>query len=142
MVEPAEQPARPAIWIVEDETPAAQLAVELCESGEVDAHVFRSALPFLRASRERRPPAAVVLDWQLERGLSAGLFLATRHRFPRVPVIYWTASGAAALPSMIRDDPLTRVVDKTAGAAAFEGALAWALDGAMRGRRRRSARTS
>ena len=53
--------------------------------------------------------------------------MATRHRFPRLPVIYWTGSPSANLPSMIRDDPWTRVIDKAGGATSFEEALAWAL---------------
>ncbi|MGH2356575.1 MAG: hypothetical protein ACRDGJ_01005, partial [Candidatus Limnocylindria bacterium] len=65
--------------------------------------------------------------WRLETQLSAGLFMATRHRLPHVPVIYWTGATFDALPAMIRDDPAAVVVDKAAGLAAFEAALAWAL---------------
>jgi DNA-binding NtrC family response regulator len=115
------------VWIVEDEPAAAMLAVELCEANHAAASVFRLPLPFLTALRTSAPPTAVVLDWRLERELSAGLFLATRHRHPRLPVIYWTGSTTNHLPSMISDDRCTVIVDKSAGAAAFEDALAWAL---------------
>ncbi len=120
-------PVPPAIWIVEDEPPAAELAVELCVATGAEASVFRSALPFLRAFREAPPPQAIVLDWRLEHELSAALFMATRHRFPRMPVIYWTGSPSANLPSMILDDPWTQVIDKAGGANAFEEAISWAL---------------
>ncbi len=72
------------------------------------------------------PPRAVVLDWRLEREVGAAAFMAIRHRFPLLPVVCWTASPDG-LPTMIRHDPLTRVVGKGAGLAAFETALAWAL---------------
>ena len=103
------------------------LAVELCESNHAAASVFRLPLKFLTALRTSAPPTAVVLDWRLERELSAALFLATRHRYPQLPVIYWTASTTSHLPSMISDDRCTVIVDKSAGNAAFEEALAWAL---------------
>ncbi len=123
----APAPLRPAIWIVEDEPPAAELAVELCTASGADPSVFRSALPFLRAFREASSPRAIVLDWRLEHELSAALFMATRHRFPRMPVIYWTGSPSISLPAMIRDDPCTRIIDKAGGAGTFEEALSWAL---------------
>ncbi|HET7686835.1 MAG TPA: hypothetical protein VFM19_10545 [Candidatus Limnocylindria bacterium] len=126
-VQPTPIPPRPTIWIVEDEPPAAELAVELCAATGAEASVFRSALPFLRAFREAPPPRAIVLDWRLEHELSAALFMATRHRFPRLPVIYWTGSPSTSLPAMIVDDPATLVIDKAGGAVAFEAALAWAL---------------
>ena len=44
-------------------------------------------------------------------------------------MIYWTGSPATALPSMIRDDVRTTVVDKAGGTGSFENALAWALAG-------------
>lgn len=120
---------RDSIWIVEDEPSAAELAADICEARAVDAQVFRSPLPFLRAFRDWPAPSAIVLDWRLEHELTAALFLATRHRFPRLPVIYWTGSDRDSLPAMITDDPMTRVVEKTAGAVAFESALKWALRG-------------
>ncbi len=125
--QPTPTPPRPTIWIVEDEPPAAELAVELCAATGAEPSVFGSALPFLRAFREAPPPRAIVLDWRLEHELSAALFMATRHRFPRLPVIYWTGSPGSSLPAMIVDDPATRVIDKAGGTAAFEAALAWAL---------------
>jgi DNA-binding NtrC family response regulator len=119
--------AQPTIWIVEDEPPAAELAAELCSAGGAAPSVFRSALPFLRAFREAPPPRAIVLDWRLEHELSAALFMATRHRFPQLRVIYWTGSPSASLPAMVREDPWTQIVDKAGGAAAFEAAVRWAL---------------
>lgn len=117
---------QPRVWIVEDEPAAAELAAELCAAWGADVSVFRSPLPYLGALREALPPMAVVLDWRLEHELSAALFLATRHRYPQLPVIYWTGSAAAALPAMIVDDALTTVVDKAQGARPFERALEWA----------------
>jgi FixJ family two-component response regulator len=122
-----------SVWIVEDDPAAAELAVELCAGARVDAAVFQAASPFLSALRDGAEPRAVVLDWRLEEGLSAALFLATRHRFPTLPVIYWTGSPLVALPAMIRDDPLTQFVDKGDGSVAFEGALGWALERSVAG---------
>jgi DNA-binding NtrC family response regulator len=116
------------VWIVEDEPAAATLAAELCEQGGAAPTVFRAPLPYLSALRDRQPPSAVVLDWRLEHELSAALFLATRHRHPRLPVVYWTGSAPEALPGMIRADEHTRIVDKALGTAAFEAALSWALE--------------
>ena len=115
------------VWIVEDEPAAALLAADLCEAGGAVASVFRQPSTFLSALRASGPPTAVVLDWRLERELSAPLFLATRHRHPQLPVIYWTGSTVRALPAMIFEDRWVRVVDKAAGTAPFEAALAWAL---------------
>lgn len=116
------------VWIVEDEPAAATLAADLCEAGGAAASVFRLPLAFLTALRSDAPPTAVVLDWRLEHELSAALFMATRHRYPRMPIIYWTGSPADALPAMVRADRYTTVVDKAAGTASFEEALSWALD--------------
>ena len=44
-----------------------------------------------------------------------------------MPVIYWTGTAKSLLPSMIRGDRLTVIVDKAEGATSFEQALAWAL---------------
>ncbi len=117
-----------AVWVVEDEPAAAELAVDLCSAAGASASIFRSALPLLRAFRESDPPDAVVLDWRLEHELSAALFMATRHRFPELPVIYWTGSEASMLPAMIREDPATVIVDKAGGTVAFDDALRWALE--------------
>ncbi len=127
-----EQPAadggsRPCVWIVEDEPAAAELAAAVCEAAGAEASVFRAPLPFLAALRSRQRPAAIILDWRLERELSSALFMATRYRYPDVPVIYWTGSAASLLPAMIRDDARTVVVDKADGTASFELALEWAL---------------
>jgi FixJ family two-component response regulator len=124
---PATPELGPCIWIVEDEPAAAALAVDLCAAAGAVAIVFSAALPFLGALRILEPPAAVVLDWRLEREVSAAIFLAIRHRTPDMPVVYWTGSPRANLPGMISGDGRARIVDKAAGAAAFEAALAWAL---------------
>ena len=115
------------VWIVEDEPAAATLALDMCEAFGAEASVFRAPLAYLAALRGPGAPMAVVLDWRLENELSAALFLATRHRHPRVPVIYWTGSPSSSLPAMIRDDQWTMVVDKAGGADSFESALSWAL---------------
>ena len=116
------------VWIVEDEPAAATLALDMCEAFGAEASVFRAPLAYLAALRGPGAPMAVVLDWRLENELSAALFLATRHRYPSMPVIYWTASAPSRLPAMIRDDQSTMVVDKADGADSFERALTWALD--------------
>jgi DNA-binding NtrC family response regulator len=120
------------VWIVEDEPASATLAAELCEGRGARVSVFRAPLPFLTALRDEDQPTAVVLDWRLEHELSAALFMATRHRYPRLPVIYWTGHAAGALPSMITDDALTTVVDKAQGTEPFERALDWAREVAAR----------
>ena len=120
-------PARqPRVWIVEDEPASAALAAELCEGWGGETTSFRAPLPYLAALRDRTPPEIVVLDWRLEHELSAALYLATRHRYPGLPVVYWTAHPPSALPAMIRDDPMTTVVDKAVGAGPVERALDWA----------------
>jgi DNA-binding NtrC family response regulator len=117
----------PSVWIVEDEPAAAELAADLCIACGARPELFRSALPFLRAFRDGGLPQAVILDWRLERELSAALFLATRHRFPMLPVVFWTGSPGTTLPAAVREDPRTRIVDKAAGTEAFDAALDWAL---------------
>jgi DNA-binding NtrC family response regulator len=121
------------VWIVEDEPAAATLAAELCEGWGAEVSVFRAPLPFLSALRHEARPTAVVLDWRLEHELSAALFLATRHRYPDLPVIYWTGHTTGALPAMITDDEHTTVVDKAGGARPFELALDWASRVTARG---------
>lgn len=115
-------------WIVDDEPAAAALAADLCLARGAEPSVFGLPLPFLNALRSSPAPAVVVLDWRLENELSAALFMAVRHRYPRMPIIVWTGSRTDALPAMMQDDHGTLVVDKASGAAAFEEALAWALD--------------
>ena len=119
--------AERSIWIVEDEPAAAMLAAELCEARGAAASVFRSSSTFLSALRSSGPPTAVVLDWRLEREVSSAAFMAIRHRYPQLPVVCWTASPRESLPIMILHDPMTRIVDKALGMAAFEHALWWAL---------------
>lgn len=115
------------VWIVEDEPTVGTLAAEICEAVGAMPTVFRAPLPYLLALRGPSMPSAVILDWRLENELSSGLFLATRHRYTGMPVIYWTNSPGD-LPSMIRDDALTLVVDKAGGVASLERALGWAFD--------------
>ncbi len=122
------------VWVVEDEPAAALLAAELCAAWGAEASVFRAPLPYLAQLREDAPPTAVVLDWRLEHHLSAGLFLATRHRYPSMPVICWTGSASADLPSMIRDDANTMVVHKAQGTKPFERALEWAATSQLEAR--------
>jgi len=117
------------VWIVEDEPAAASLAVELCAAAGGAPTVFNRPLPFLAALRTDPAPAVVILDWRLEHELSAALFLATRHRYERLPVVFWTGSARTSLPGMIRGDAYATVVDKAAGTEAFEAALAWAFRG-------------
>jgi FixJ family two-component response regulator len=124
-----EGPTR-VVWIVDDEPHAAELAADLCTAAGLRSLIFGSHQPYLDALRDREAPFAVVLDWRLENQLSAGVFMATRHRFPELPIIYWTASTSTDLPDMIRDDPATAVVDKARGNGAFERALAWVVNGA------------
>lgn len=114
------------VWIVEDEPTVGTLAAEICEAVGALPTVFRAPLPYLLALRGSSMPSAVILDWRLENELSSGLFLATRHRYTGMPVIYWTNSPRD-LPAMIRDDRLTLVVDKQGGVASLERALAWAF---------------
>ena len=95
---------QPRVWIVEDEPAAAELAAELCEAMGRGGIGLPAAAPVPAALREAPPPMAVVLDWRLEHELSAALFMATRHRFPQLPVIYWT--GSPASPAV--DDPRRR----------------------------------
>jgi FixJ family two-component response regulator len=115
------------VWIVDDEPASAELALDLCAAAGVTASVFASPAPYLGALETNGAPRVLVLDWRLERELTAALFMATRHRFPDLPVIYWTGSASVALPSMIRADAHAVVVSKADGAQAFEEALAWAL---------------
>jgi CheY-like chemotaxis protein len=116
------------VWIVEDEPAATLLATDLCEAAGVSSASFRDPLSFLTALRSGPPPDAVILDWRLEREVSAGLFLTMRHHHPRLPVVCWTGSAAGELPAVIRNDPWTVVVEKGSDASTFEDALSWALD--------------
>lgn len=115
------------VWIVEDEPNVGMLAAEICESFGAVPTLFRAPLSFLLALRGPTMPSAVILDWRLANELSSGLFLATRHRFRGMPVIYWTNSPEG-LPAVIRDDELTQVVDKQGGVEPLERALGWAFE--------------
>jgi CheY-like chemotaxis protein len=126
---PGTLPAGTAVWIVEDEPAAAALAADLCALNGTRAEIYRDGQLFLDALRSHDPrPSVLVLDWRLERGLSAPLFMAARHRAPSLPVVFWTGSAANALPQMIHADPRACIVDKAQGTEAFEHALRWALD--------------
>jgi DNA-binding NtrC family response regulator len=116
-------------WIVEDDPAVATLAAELCVARGASPSVFSLPLPFLTALRSSAPPAVLILDWRLENELTSGLFMATRHRYPRLPIICWTGSRTESLPSMIRADAYTVVVAKTSGTSSIERALGWALGG-------------
>jgi FixJ family two-component response regulator len=116
------------VWVVEDEPDAAALASELCALNGQQARTYADGQAFLDALRTGDPPAVLVLDWRLERGLAAPLFMAARHREPGLPVIFWTGSQRNALPQMIHGDARARIVDKASGAVAFEEALRWALE--------------
>ena len=115
-----------AVWIVDDDPTVGRLAAEICETVGATPTLFRAPPPYLLALRGPSAPSAVILDWRLENELSAGLFLATRHRYRGLPVIYWTNSPRS-LPGMIRDDGLTLVIDKAGGVEALESALEWAF---------------
>ncbi len=118
---------RHRVWIVEDEPDVGLVAAEICESVGGVPTIFRAPLAFLLALRGSSMPDAVILDWRLANDLSAGLFLATRHRYRGMPVIYWTNSPEA-LPDMVREDELTQVVAKQGGVEPFEKALGWAFE--------------
>lgn len=118
---------RQAVWIVEDEPTAGTLVAEICDAVGAVPTVFRAPLAYLLALRGSTKPEVVILDWRLANELSAGLFLATRHRYQAIPIIYWTNSPDA-LPAMIRDDELTLVVGKETGVEPLETALAWAFE--------------
>lgn len=119
--------SEPTVWVVEDEPAAAALAQELCAAAGAHATLFSGPAPFMTALRRDPAPAAVVLDWRLERQLSAALFMATRNAHPSLPIVFWTASATEALPAMVRADPAARIVDKASGADAFQAAIAWAV---------------
>ena len=116
------------------------LAAELCEAnGRCRIGLSRPDCRSWPPCARSGPPTAVVLDWRLERR-------AQRRRSSSRPATAIRAcrssTGPAAplgaLPSMIHDDRWTMIVDKAAGSASFEEALAWAL---ARSRRRSSLRT-
>jgi DNA-binding NtrC family response regulator len=123
----SDAPPSARVWIVEDEPSAAALAADLCVACGARPEIFPAPLPYLAALRGTARPDAVVLDWRLENDLSAALFLATRHRYADVPVVYWTGSPIDALPAMIRQDARTVIVDKAAGSRAFEAAVGRAI---------------
>lgn len=126
-VAPPEPPAA-TVYVVEDDPSVAELARDLCARLGRSAVVYGAPGDFLRAC-EADQPAAVVLDWRLERELGSAAFMAIRHRFPQLPVVCWTGTRVDDLPVMVRDDPHTLVIGKDAGIEPFEAALRWAVDG-------------
>ena len=114
------------VAILEDDALLGELALELCRGLGGEAALYGAPADILEAAR-LSPPHLLVLDWRLHGQLGAAAFMAVRHRYPSMPVVCWTASPAWNLPQMIRDDPTTRVVDKAAGASAFEAAVRWAI---------------
>jgi CheY-like chemotaxis protein len=118
---------RDQIWVVDDEPAAAALACDMCELAGLQATAFSSAGSYLGALRGQTTPSAVVLDWRLEHELSAALFMATRQRYPTLPIVFWTGSEIGSLPRMVHHDPHVRVLDKAGGSSEFEAALSWAL---------------
>lgn len=120
------QSAAARISILEDDPTLGELAAELCRGLGADAALYGAAADFLESAR-LEPPRALVLDWRLHDQLGAAAYLAVRHRYPAMPVVCWTTSATWNLPQMIRDDPMTRVVDKGDGASAFEAAVRWAI---------------
>jgi DNA-binding NtrC family response regulator len=116
----------PLVSILEDGPTLGELAAELCRRLGFRVLTYTTPSLFLEAVAAD-PPAVMVLDWRLRDQLGAAAFMAVRHRYPRLPVVCWTASPAWRLPQMIREDPMTQVVDKAAGAIGFESALRQAL---------------
>ncbi|HET7582279.1 MAG TPA: response regulator [Candidatus Limnocylindria bacterium] len=121
-------PAPATVAVVEDDPTLGALALDLCRAMGYVATLYDAPADFLAAAADK-PPSALVLDWRLQGQLGAAAFMAVRHRYPAMPVVCWTASAAWNLPQMIRQDPMTRVIDKAAGATAFEAALRWAMAG-------------
>lgn len=114
------------VVLIEDDPKVAALGVELCAAAGLHAVAYASPGPFL-SGFQGPPPRLVVLDWRLERELGAAAFMALRHRYGDVPIVCWTGTPAAMLPEMIAADRMAIIVDKAAGAAAFEAAIRWAL---------------
>ena len=110
------------VAIVEDDPTLAELAAELCRDLGLRPSTHSTPARFLEGVRDD-PPAVLVLDWRLQDQLAAATFMAVRHRHRDLPVVCWTASPAWRLPQMIREDPMTQVVDKAAGVIGFESAL-------------------
>jgi DNA-binding NtrC family response regulator len=114
------------ISILEDDAALGELAGELCRGLGAETVIYEVPADFLEAAR-LDAPRALVLDWRLHGQLGAAAFMAVRHRYPSMPVVCWTASPAWNLPQMIREDPMTQVIDKGDGAEAFEAAVRWAI---------------
>ena len=124
----AADPVPVDVSVLEDEAPLASLAADMCRGMGASVALYESPAECLDAAR-LSPPRVLVLDWRLRDQLGAAAFMSVRHRYPQLPVVCWTASHASQLPLMIREDPLTRVVDKSAGMESFEAALRWGLNG-------------
>ncbi|HET6381462.1 MAG TPA: response regulator [candidate division Zixibacteria bacterium] len=115
------------VFVVDDDHSVAELVREVCAGLGRTATVYAAPAALLRDC-EGGPPAAVVLDWRLEREVGSAAFLAIRHRFPRLRVVCWTAARPDELPAMVRADPHTRLVSKEGGVRPLEAALRWAVD--------------
>src|SRR2546430_17222603 len=90
-----------AVWIVEDEPAAAALAADLCALNGTLAYIYRDAQLFLDALRSEARPAVLVLDWRLERGLAAPLFMAARHLAATLPVVFLTGTADDTLAHLL-----------------------------------------
>jgi len=114
------------VAVLEDEPHLAELAVELCDRMGLSAATYRSPAGFLGAV-SHHAPRVLVLDWRFERELGAAVFMAVRHRFGDLPIVCWTATAIADLPTMLVRDASVRIVQKARGIDAFESALRWAV---------------
>ncbi|MGH2455709.1 MAG: response regulator [Candidatus Limnocylindria bacterium] len=119
-------PPSPLVVVVEDDAALASIAEEVCEALGYGASAYAAPAAFLRDFAASAPDA-VVLDWRLEREVGSAVFMAIRHRFPRIPVVCWTAMPLDGLPAMVRQDPLTRFVAKGSDVVHLEEALRWAV---------------
>lgn len=114
--------ARPHVAVLEDDPQMAAVVVEVCRVMGLRAAVFRTAAAY-QAVFHDSAPRLVILDWRLEREVTAAVFLVMRHRWPGLPIVFWTASTERDLPAMVTSDRRTRVVPKTSGVGALEAAI-------------------
>ena len=75
---------------------AATLAADLCEASGAEASVFHAASPFLAALRETGRAGGGRPRLAPRERAERRLYLATRYRYPILPVIYWTGSADVA----------------------------------------------
>ncbi len=119
-------PELPDVAVLEDERELADLAVEVCRQLGLSAAVFETSAAYNGAFGGRRP-SLVILDWRLEHEVAAAVYMALRHRFDDLRIVLWTATGERELPGMLDADPHTRVVRKSSGLEALEGAIREAI---------------